>query len=380
MLQRAQEKGERLAVIFSDGAICSRIVGWALVESIERHGAGTALRFSRWQPLEGPCTQELILRNSGEPIADGFIRPYALCVTPWFIQSTSTPQPTATLQRAWVVKGRERRNDFERMLVPQARGPWITGKPPRAWAAGDFVFLWESAPGSRIIGLARLTNTDLGEYEGDHQFELEYLTGLLAHPVRSAVLKDDDVLGSASFLKAGPAGTLFPINDAQSVRLAHLVTDENPSCAGVLEDHLVGLGALAASQSEYRDDIEWEDALDPDDLAFFESEFDEGRKKLVMHVVRERSARARERAKEAHRARTGGMRCSICRFDFEHVYGELGRDFAEVHHAAPLAQSGDRGGPTRLEDLVVVCANCHRMLHRSREWLTVDALSRLIAG
>jgi 5-methylcytosine-specific restriction protein A len=33
-----------------------------------------------------------------------------------------------------------------------------------------------------------------------------------------------------------------------------------------------------------------------------------------------------------------------------------------------------------LEDLVVVCANCHRMLHRSREWLTVDALSRLIAG
>ncbi|MCE5247833.1 HNH endonuclease [bacterium] len=57
------------------------------------------------------------------------------------------------------------------------------------------------------------------------------------------------------------------------------------------------------------------------------------------------------------------MRCSICGFSFESVYGKLGRGFIECHHVVPLAQSaGSR--KTSLEDLVLVCSNCHRMLHR----------------
>ncbi len=33
---------------------------------------------------------------------------------------------------------------------------------------------------------------------------------------------------------------------------------------------------------------------------------------------------------------------------------------------------------TKPEDITMVCANCHRMLHRKRPWLTIDELTKLI--
>jgi 5-methylcytosine-specific restriction protein A len=68
----------------------------------------------------------------------------------------------------------------------------------------------------------------------------------------------------------------------------------------------------------------------------------------------------------------------VCRFDFLEFYGQLGRGFAECHHIVPLAEAAF-SRTTRLSDLAIVCANCHRMLHRGRPMLTVDALRTLIA-
>jgi len=50
--------------------------------------------------------------------------------------------------------------------------------------------------------------------------------------------------------------------------------------------------------------------------------------------------------------------------DFATVYGKaLGGAFAEAHHKKPLGTLNAKV-KTRLEDLITVCANCHRMLHR----------------
>lgn len=55
--------------------------------------------------------------------------------------------------------------------------------------------------------------------------------------------------------------------------------------------------------------------------------------------------------------------CQVCKFNFVDTYGDIGRGFAEAHHTKPL--SSLKGNVrTRLHDLVTVCANCHRMLHR----------------
>lgn len=375
MLARAQRQGKRLPVVFSDGAEGARLVGWALVDSIERDGDGTAVHFSEWRPIHGPRTQELI-KTDREPIAEGYIRPYALCLTPWFIQSPPSEHSVSEQQRAWLIKGSEARNDFTQKLVPMRRGRWRTARPPRDWNDGDFAFMWESSPGSRLIGLARISSTDAGSKGQERFFDLEYLTGFLSHPPTLRELRGEPRLRTASFLKAGPAGTVFPLTAAQAHRLAELVADVNPSCKVVLEDHLLGRGTLSGLDAEHGEGSDW---LDPEDLAFFEHEFDEGRKRLITHVIRERDRRAREQAMRAYRLRTGGTACSICSFDFEQVYGEIGVDFAEVHHAGPLALRPEEGGPTRLRDLVVVCANCHRMLHRRRDWLTVESLSQLLS-
>lgn len=61
----------------------------------------------------------------------------------------------------------------------------------------------------------------------------------------------------------------------------------------------------------------------------------------------------------------GRLRCEVptCAFDFEERYGSLGREYAHVHHLRPLA-AADARRRTTLNDLAIVCANCHAMIHR----------------
>ena len=70
------------------------------------------------------------------------------------------------------------------------------------------------------------------------------------------------------------------------------------------------------------------------------------------------------------------LKCDVCGFDFAVAYGELGKGFIEAHHVKSLAdmQPGDK---TNLEDLVAVCSNCHRMLHRSYPAMSVEMLRNL---
>ena len=98
----------------------------------------------------------------------------------------------------------------------------------------------------------------------------------------------------------------------------------------------------------------------------------EGRELLLIHVTRERKQSIVARKKRTVLAARGNLACEVCGFDFAAVYGELGEGFAECHHVHPLGQSsGDR--KTTLDDLAIVCSNCHRMLHR-RPWHTVQQL------
>jgi hypothetical protein len=101
----------------------------------------------------------------------------------------------------------------------------------------------------------------------------------------------------------------------------------------------------------------------------------EGRELLRLHRTRERSRRLVARKKRSVLSARGRLACEVCGFDFAAEYGRLGEGFAECHHTLPLGQAaGERR--TRLSDLAVVCANCHRMLHR-RPWHTIPELRDL---
>ena len=108
-----------------------------------------------------------------------------------------------------------------------------------------------------------------------------------------------------------------------------------------------------------------------------DEEFAEGRILTRLHRQRERSSSAIRKKKARVLADTGRLVCEACDFDFEAVYGDLGEGYAECHHTTPVSelQAGQR---TRLSDLAIVCANCHRMIHRSRPMLSVGELQDLL--
>ena len=103
----------------------------------------------------------------------------------------------------------------------------------------------------------------------------------------------------------------------------------------------------------------------------------EGRILTRTHLLRERNPKAAAEKKRVELERTGRLQCEPCSFDFYETYGEHGRGYIECHHRVPLADlAGSRR--TRLEDLALVCANCHRMLHRGGRLLSVEEIRGLV--
>jgi predicted HNH restriction endonuclease len=85
----------------------------------------------------------------------------------------------------------------------------------------------------------------------------------------------------------------------------------------------------------------------------------EGLRRSTLLSVIERNPKNRAAAIQAH-----GDKCMVCGFHFESVYGSLGRGYIEVHHCTPLSSlsRGRKINPKR--EMAVLCANCHRMIHR----------------
>jgi predicted restriction endonuclease len=94
-----------------------------------------------------------------------------------------------------------------------------------------------------------------------------------------------------------------------------------------------------------------------------------------VHSRIERSARIPKEVK-----RLQGYSCLACGFNFETAYGELGKDYIEAHHVVPVSVSaGKEKQVNLLEDFLVLCANCHKMIHRLGEPWTRERLDDLKA-
>jgi 5-methylcytosine-specific restriction enzyme A len=97
--------------------------------------------------------------------------------------------------------------------------------------------------------------------------------------------------------------------------------------------------------------------------------FAEGKSRNVTYKTYDRSPQARE-ACIAHY----GYSCSVCGFNFETAYGELGAKYIEVHHLNQVADIGEEYMVNPIKDLRPVCANCHRMLHKTRPPISIEQL------
>lgn len=106
-------------------------------------------------------------------------------------------------------------------------------------------------------------------------------------------------------------------------------------------------------------------------------EFPEGKIVERTHKARERNSQVIFRAKERFKKENGRLFCQVCGFDFEKTYGNIGKDFIEGHHTIAVSEmSTDH--ITRVEDIAMLCSNCHKMIHKKRPWLTMEDINKLL--
>jgi len=84
--------------------------------------------------------------------------------------------------------------------------------------------------------------------------------------------------------------------------------------------------------------------------------------KIAVSVNRyERSKKARDKCIEYWE-----HACSVCKMEFEEVYGEIGIGFIHVHHLVPISEIGTSYKIDPVKDLIPVCPNCHAMIHKRK--------------
>lgn len=103
----------------------------------------------------------------------------------------------------------------------------------------------------------------------------------------------------------------------------------------------------------------------------------EGEVVYKLHKLKERDNSLIEAKKRKIFKENGKLECEVCNFDFSEKYGSLGNGFIECHHIRHLSTYKSKQ-KTKLDDLALVCSNCHRMLHRNFENMTIEKLKEII--
>jgi 5-methylcytosine-specific restriction protein A len=98
-------------------------------------------------------------------------------------------------------------------------------------------------------------------------------------------------------------------------------------------------------------------------------------RKYVYHRKIERNRTAARNAKKFH-----GTTCQACDLNFGRRYGQIGEGFIEAHHLKPIGTLQE-GVPIKYDvasEFAVLCANCHRMIHRTEDPSDLESFKKRI--
>lgn len=136
-----------------------------------------------------------------------------------------------------------------------------------------------------------------------------------------------------------------------------------------------GMGVPKSFQDKTPVQITWEILAETHEPTTSNSnvKINEGALKTIKVNIYERNPIARTICLQHH-----GFICIACSFDFEKVYGIIGKNFIHVHHKKSLAEIGESYELDPVNDLVPLCPNCHAMIHRKFPAYTVEELIEII--
>jgi hypothetical protein len=256
----------------------------------------------------------------------------------------------------WVIKGNPRWYRWDVDLDPGHIEKWGSRSLPADLAVDDRLFLWESGGKRRIIGFGEVVRIQPGrDSDGRRLFDVRYLTSRLQAMPGIEELRTVPLLHSAQFLQPGPFATVYSLSAEQARTLYRIVVEQNH------QEHI------------WRDLGGAKTPIPPSDI---EVEAWEGNPKMVTHLRRERAPVLAKKKKEQFRRKHGRLFCEACRSEHP-IYSKLLESAFEVHHCRPLGTL-KKAAKTSLSDLGILCATCHRVIHRTVPMLSIPAFKRLI--
>lgn len=100
----------------------------------------------------------------------------------------------------------------------------------------------------------------------------------------------------------------------------------------------------------------------------------EGGKHLKSHLVRERDPSLVAAKKRLVKKLYGYLSCECCGLSSKSFPRKLGDSCFEAHHKNPISGMKEDSN-TRLDDLAILCANCHRMAHSTVPLISIGDLA-----
>lgn len=229
---------------------------------------------------------------------------------------------------------------------------------------GEIILLHQNINGRKAFTHLVTPVKDKIEEEGDRtNFRYGRKVRVIAHtPINDLIFVSDSLWNKANFQG---------ISQGNACKISHI------SKLGVFDDllHDVWVRFSPFFKQDFSDSIHFvenvskEIDLDDPDLGVVE-----GKERLITHIARERNREIVHKKKQ-QAIKQGLLKCCVCEFSF---IDSFGTEFIECHHIKPISESGET--TTKLDDLELVCPNCHRMLHRKfeGEFLTIEGLKKRI--
>lgn len=253
---------------------------------------------------------------------------------------------------SWIFQGNPKYFDIDEYL---SRYPnliyWRTPTNQQEIQLGDRAYIWRAGAQSGVVAIGEIVELPIARskvkfpealsddlWNRDRPDSNENVVGIKIDEIRlneedamlsRAMLANDPVFQENRIIRA-PQGTVFRATPQQAERLSSYWLQEIPS------------------------------NLEPN-----AREFTEGAVAYRRHKVRERSGSLRAAKLADFQAKYGRLCCEICNLEPRKDYPEeLVASVLEIHHSKPLSEANSPR-PTTLDELLVVCANCHRAIHSS---------------
>lgn len=149
-----------------------------------------------------------------------------------------------------------------------------------------------------------------------------------------------------------------------------------------VEARMDSLRYLLSSDFDYEDVRGHLDDVTDGKVIPYDELVSEGETITMTATSHERSRKLRDAA-VAHYTQDGVLKCFCCGFDFGSFYGDkYGSSCIEIHHIKPIfmyeGRSEEQTIKEALDNLMPVCPNCHRAIHRNH--VMCDELPDFIAA